>query len=198
MARPGRRRHHRGMLITIARAVSGSTMATIHRRDGVVLELPGYDRKFRVPHDLAHMATECELGMAEGVFGSIAGGAVFDNMRVVSGKPRHDAAERSRRLLIANKRPLGVAEVLAGAVHDAVEQHAAGAVHDHCRRSWGIFSTDPFPWADAQITAAVERLTALADDLEQLGKVRFTWPDALTSPVPPATPARKRGRRGRI
>jgi hypothetical protein len=198
MAWSGRMGHDRGMLITFARAVSGSTLATIHRRDGVVLELPGYDRRFRVPHDLAHMVTECELGMAEGVFGSIAGGGVFDNMRVVAGKPRHDAAERSRRLLAANKRPLGVAEVLAGAVHDAVEHHALDGVLDHCRRSWGIFSTDPFPWTDAQITAAVERLTALADDFEQLGKIRFTWPDALISPVPPAVPTHKRGRRGRI
>jgi hypothetical protein len=186
------------MLITFVRAVSGSTLATIHRRDGVVLELPGYDRKFRVPHDLAHAVTECELGMADGVFGSIAGGGVFENMRVVSGKPRHDAAERSRRLLAANKRPLGVAEVLAGAVHDAVEGRSTGGLLDHCKRSWGIFSTDPFPWPDAQVVAAVERLGTLADDFEQLGKVRLTWPDALTSTVPPATPARRRGRRGRI
>jgi len=46
------------MLITFTRALSGSTLATIRRGDGVVLELPGYDRKYRVPHDLAHAVTE--------------------------------------------------------------------------------------------------------------------------------------------
>jgi hypothetical protein len=75
----------RDMHVTIARTATGSTRATIRRDDGVVLELPGYDRKFRVPHDLAHAVTERALGMSRGVFGSIAGGGVFDNMRVVAG-----------------------------------------------------------------------------------------------------------------
>jgi hypothetical protein len=86
-----------GMLVTIARADRGSTVATIQRRDGVVVELPGYDRKFRVPHDLAHAVTERGLGLSRGVFGSIAGGGMVGNMRVLTGRPRHDAAERSRR-----------------------------------------------------------------------------------------------------
>jgi len=73
--------------VTITRTDRGSTVATIHRRDGVVLELPGYDRQFRVPHDLAHAVTERELGLARGVFGSIAGGGVFDNMHVTTGHP---------------------------------------------------------------------------------------------------------------
>jgi hypothetical protein len=49
------------MRVTIARTSTGSTCATIRRDDGVVLELPGYDRKYRVPHDLAHAATEHAL-----------------------------------------------------------------------------------------------------------------------------------------
>ncbi len=43
--------------MTIARTATGSTCATIRRADGVVLELPGFDRTFRVPHDLAHAVT---------------------------------------------------------------------------------------------------------------------------------------------
>jgi hypothetical protein len=188
--------HHRMMLITFARALSGSTLDTIRRGDGVVLELPGYDRKFRVPHDLAHAVTERELGMTGGVFGSIAGGGVFDNMRVVSGHPRHDAAERSKRLLAANKVSLGIAELLAGVVHDAVE-HEEKSTLERARRSWGMFSTDPFPWTDQQIEATVAVLAELAVEYQATGKVVFTWPDRLTSQVPALSGA-KRGRRGRI
>ncbi|GIM91054.1 hypothetical protein [Paractinoplanes toevensis] len=186
------------MLITFARAAGGSTLATVRRADGVVLELPGFDRKWRVPHDLAHAATECELGMSEGVFGSIAGGGVFGNMRVVGGKPRHDAADRSRRLLAANKRPLGVAEVLAGVVHDAVEHGRPAVPPELARGSWGIFSSDPFPWSPAQLSGAVRRLAGLAAEFERSGgALEFAWPDRLTSPVPaPAAP--RRGRRGRV
>ncbi|MCU7727020.1 hypothetical protein ODJ79_25105 [Actinoplanes sp. KI2] len=184
------------MLITFARGLSGSTLATIRRGDGVVLELPGYDRRYRVPHDLAHAVTERELGMAGGVFGSIAGGGVFDNMRVVSGRPRHDAAERSKRLLAANKRSLGIAEILAGVVHDAVE-HDATSTMERLRRSWGVFSTEPLPWSAEEVAAAVAMLGELAVDFEATGKVVFTWPDRLTSPMP-ATVGTRRGRRGRL
>jgi len=190
------------MLITFARALSGSTLATIRRGDGVVLELPGYDRKHRVPHDLAHAVTERELGLAGGVFGSIAGGAVFENMRVVSGKPRHDAAERSRRLLAANKQSLGVAEILAGVVHDAVEPGGTApatpaSTMERLRRSWGVFSTEPLPWSEPEVTATVAMLAELAVQFEATGKVTFTWPDRLTSPMP-ALAGTRRGRRGRL
>jgi hypothetical protein len=184
------------MLITFVRALSGSILATVRRGDGVVLELPGYDRKYRVPHDLAHAVTERELGMSGGVFGSIAGGGVFDNMRVVSGRPRHDAAERSKRLLIANKQTLGIAEVLAGVVHDAVEHGEKGTL-DRARRSWGIFTPEPFPWTGQEMAAAVNLLAESAVELEALGKLTFTWPDRLTSTVPVPASA-KRGRRGRL
>ena len=186
------------MLITFSRAVGGSTVARIQRRDGVVLDLPGYDRKFRVPHDLAHAVTESELGMSEGVFGSIAGGGVFDNMRLVAGHPRHDAADRSRRLLAANKRPLGVAEVVSGAIHTAVEHRTDAGLLDQVRRSWSLFHTEPLPWTPDRITAAVRRLTDLTTDFEATGTLVFSWPDALTSPVPPQARALKRGRRGRV
>jgi hypothetical protein len=43
------------MLIEFTRSSGGSTVATIHRSDGVVLELRGYDRKFRIPHSGSRM-----------------------------------------------------------------------------------------------------------------------------------------------
>src|SRR6185436_8690741 len=109
------------MHVVFVRGPTGSTVATVHRAVGVSLLLPGYDRKHRVPHDLAHYATERALEMPGGVFGAIAAGGVFENMRVVGGKPRHDAAARSKRLLDAHRQTLGMAELLAGVVHRAIE-----------------------------------------------------------------------------
>ena len=185
------------MLVTFARGARGSTLATVHRRDGVVLELQGYDRRYRVPHDLAHAVTESALGMDRGVFGSIAGGAVFASMRVVTGRPRHDAAERSRRLLAANTSTLGIAEVLAAVVHHAVEHDDASVVLDRARRSWGVFSAAPLPWTTPDLTVAITRLTCLADAFGRTGTLDVQWPDPLTSPMPEPT-AIRRGRRGRV
>jgi hypothetical protein len=134
----------------------------VHRDDGVVLLLPGFDRKWRVPHDLAHFAAERELRLTGGVFGSIAVGVVFDNMRVVSGRPRHDAKQRSERLLRENGRAIGVAEVLAGVVHEAVEHRDRSELFQRARGAWGVRHEEPFPYPDAALTAAADTLEELA------------------------------------
>ena len=184
------------MLITFARVEDGTTVATIRRGDGVVLELPGYDQKYRVPHDLAHAVTERELAMARGVFGSIAGGGIFANMQVLAGRLGHDAADRSGRLLTANKTALSIAEVIAGVVHDAVEFDKAGTAFADARRVWTVVSADEFPWTAAQLGAAVDLLARLAADYDRDGLVHVDWPDELTSPVPDR-PDRRRSRRAR-
>jgi hypothetical protein len=191
------------MLIEFIRVDSGSTTATIHRRDGVVVALHGYDKKFRIPHDLAHAVAERELGLADGVFGSIAGGAVFTGMTVVSGKPRHDAAARSRRLLDANSKALTRAEVMAGVVHDAAEHPTGGSPGENGgspgekgRIDWGIVHPEPFPWSDEQLSGAVETLKVVAAQWDGVGRLEFHWPDRLTSAVPQGANV-QRGRSGR-
>lgn len=135
----------------------GESVAWIHRQDRVVLILPSYSRKFRVPHDLAHVATERELGLGGGVFGCIAAGAVFDNMRVAEGRPRHDAKARSARILKAAKRSIGVAEVLAGIIHEAVEQQHPTPLR-RAREGWGVLEQNAFPWTEADIARATDTL----------------------------------------
>ncbi len=146
--------------------------------------MTGYDRRFRIPHDLTQAVTERQLAMSRGVFGTIAAGGLLDGMRVVSGNPRHDAAVRSRRLLAANRSTLGMAEVIAGVVHDAAERNAPGPAPANARRAWAIFTSDPFPWPDEDIITAITTLASLTVDGEVTGTLSFTWPDALTSPVP--------------
>ncbi|MEV6896265.1 hypothetical protein [Amycolatopsis sp. NPDC051372] len=88
----------------------GETFTRITRGDGVVLGLPSYSRKYRVPHDLAHAAVERSLELSGGIFGCIEAGGVFDNMTVLQGKPRHDARARSQRILKAASGSIAVAE----------------------------------------------------------------------------------------
>lgn len=175
------------MRIVFTRIVGGESLARLHRRDGVVVELPSYSRRWRVPHDLAHLVTERELLLATGLFGSLAAGAMFTNARVVSGKPRNDAAARSKRILTANRRGLTVAEVLAGVLHHAVEHRDPQAPYDRARQDWGIVEQRPFPWTPADITRATDRLRDTAQQWEALGDTGTLdefWPDVLTSPVP--------------
>ncbi|MEV0902781.1 hypothetical protein [Actinoplanes sp. NPDC049802] len=184
------------MLVVFAHSSTGATVATLHRADGVVLQLPGYDRKFRVPHDLAHFATERALQMAGGLFGSVAAGGVFTNMRLVSGRPRHDAAARSKRVIDANKQTLGVAEVLAGVIHQIVETDDPAPAATMVRNAWGVLDPGVFPWTDEQVGTAVRDLTELTGEWEARGTLRLTWPDHLVAAAPPPRGVR-RGRRGR-
>jgi hypothetical protein len=174
------------VLIEFRRHEHVESQAWIHRLDGVVVWLPSHSRKFRVPHDLAHVVTERELGMAQGVFGSIASGALFDNMRVVAGRKRHNARAVSDRVLRANREHLRTAEILAGVLHDAVE-HRWVVPWAMARSAWGSVNEDPFPWTREDITRATEALRAMGATWAALGPgdpLEVDWPRRLVLPAP--------------
>jgi len=56
--------------IVFTRVPRGESIATIY------VELPSFSRTHRVPHDLAHAVAERDLGLARGIFGSLAAGAL--------------------------------------------------------------------------------------------------------------------------
>jgi hypothetical protein len=158
----------------------GGYWSEIHRGDGVVLALPGYDRKWRVPHDLAHLVAERQLRLTDGVFGSIAAGGMFDNMTVLSGRLRYDARQRSQRILRANGRGIGMAEVLAGVVHHAVEERIPGFVVPAARAAWASLREEPFPYPATELRAAVRTLGELGERWAGLGAgepLPFDWPE---------------------
>lgn len=138
---------------------SGYYWSHVHRPDGTVVLLIAYDRKYRVPHDLAHLVTERELGITDGVFGSIMDGALFGSTKIVSGG-RHDARQRSERVIKANtaSRALGVAELLAGLVHRSVETGKRIDLAAEARGQWGSLRQEPFPYTAAQLNRARDRL----------------------------------------
>jgi hypothetical protein len=175
------------MLLLFTRGEGGGCVARAHRRDGVVVELASYTRRHRLPHDLAHFVTERELHLSDGVFGSIAAGALFASVRVVSGRQRHDAVARSKRILAANRRALSVAEVLSGVLHDTVEHRYDGTPMARAIQDWGIVEERPFPWAEADIARATGTLREVDRRWSALpagGVLEEFWPDVLTSPVP--------------
>ena len=190
------------MRIVFTPVPDGECVTTFHRRDGVVVAMPSYSRKWRVPHDLAHAVAERELGIADGVFGSVAAGAMFTNVRVIAGRQRHDATERSKRILAANRQMLGVAEIVAGALHDCVEDaHRTIPGADpatnpgrHIREALSVSATGPPSWSDDTIHAAADALRSLAAEWTRVplgGALEFFWPDRLVKPVPPPSRARR-------
>lgn len=190
-------RDDRRVRIVFTRVPGWESVATIYRLDGVVVELPSFSRKHRVPHDLAHAVAERELGLARGIFGSLAAGALFSNVRVVSGRPRHDAAERSDRILRTNAMDLGRSELLGGALSQAVEAGRPADVCARVRDDWAVLHTDPWPYSDQQLFEAAMTLDRLGQAWQQLPAgegMDFPWPRRLISSVPPGRAARRPAR----
>ncbi|MFC0552674.1 hypothetical protein ACFFHJ_17450 [Planotetraspora thailandica] len=179
--------HHEDMRLVFTPAEGDRCRVVVYRRDGVTLEMRSYDRKFRVPHDLAHAVTERELRLGAGVFGCIAAGAVFTSMQVLTGSPRHDSAARSARIIKANARSITTAEALSGVLHEAANGALTRPLFTKVREVWGIVEARTFPYDEATITATAETLKTLANVWSGLTvgeELVFMWPPALTAPIP--------------
>lgn len=186
-------------MLVVFRPIPGAgTRTVLHRADHVTVELTSYDRKWRVPHDLAHAVTERELRMSGGVFGCLAAGALYDSAKVVAGRVRYDARERSRRLLAAHAGEIAVAETLSGVVHHAVE-HGERVTYRQAAEAWGVLREEPFPYTEMDVQRATSTLTRLADAWTHLPPhegLRFDWPKWLTATPPPKPrPPRRPGSR---
>ena len=98
--------------------------SVLHRADGVDIELDGgsYNKvggaAGEVPHDIAHLVVEEELGLERGVWGVLAAGGLFRGASVLAGRQRPHAARRGREILEASVEQLNQAEVLTRAVCD--------------------------------------------------------------------------------
>ena len=189
-----------------AKRPGGGSVATITRPDGVRLRLTSYDRKYVVPHDLAHFATEQQLRMADGLWGSIAAGAVFDSVEVLSGTR---AGVRSDAVRQRNAAGLALAEVLVGVVHGAVNRAVNGALNRavnggvdgtvpaadravvaQLASAWGSVRQGPCPYPEAHRLAAVRELRSLGERFAALG------PDEVLALRWPGGPEARGGRSG--
>ena len=153
----------------------------LHRADGVEVELEGgsYNRvggpRREVPHDLAHLVIEDELGLEFGVWGVLAKGGLFRLARVVGGRQPPHAAERSRKVLREAGDRLMQAEMLTGAICRRAESGAPTAAQvrgDVGERWWSPAVTD-----DA-LTRAYRRLREGSEAwaaLDPGGVMRLEW-----------------------
>jgi hypothetical protein len=154
-----------GVQVDFAKRSGGGSTATIVRPDGVRLLLTSYDRKYAVPHDLAHFVTEQQLGLTDGLFGSIAAGAVFDSVTVLSGKR---AAVRSDAVRQRNAAGHAVAEVLVGVVHLGVDGPDQAVVQG-LARAWGSVREGRCPYPERARLSAVRTLRDLGARFAALG-----------------------------
>lgn len=175
------------MHVEFARRPGGGSLAVIDRPDGVRLVLTSYDRAHPVPHDLAHFVTERELGLRRGLWGSIAAGALFASLRIVSGPRRHDDAARSTAVRRAHADELALAEVLVGAVHGGLDLDRAAADRE-IGRAWSSRRAQACPFPPDRRAAAVT-------ELRRLGRLFAGLDAARTLPLDwPAAPPRRSGR----
>jgi hypothetical protein len=157
----------------------GAYFATFTRADKVTCHLLGYDRKWSVPHDLAHLIAERAFGLRHGFWGSAAAGGRFKSMTVISGRQRHDAAARSAALLKANASELTLAECVAAVVHHAVEDPLPQReAYSRLIRDWGTLRLGECPYQRDTLAAAVTELTTTRAQWQELdvgGTLAATW-----------------------
>lgn len=155
--------------------------SVLRRADGVEVEMEGgaYNRiaghPGEVPHDIAHLVVEDELGLERGVWGVLAAGGLFRRASVIAGRRRPHAAERAHEILRSAVEQLNQAEILTRAVCDlsltgAADLRALRAATG--ARWWAPAATD------AALTRAFARLGEAGARWAELppgGTLHFTW-----------------------
>ena len=104
------------MRITFRRLPGGvDSYSEIERDDGAVFRMAEFTRGgARLPHDLRHLIVELELGVTDGIWGTIADGGIYTSMRFAGGRRLpHDAARKSDALKKARHHRIGRAELFA-------------------------------------------------------------------------------------
>lgn len=136
--------------------------ALVERDDGVSYRLYGGPCGPTPPHDLVHFITERQLGIADGIWGAIAAGVVFDSMVHVSGRRQPHAAERSARLL-RDFRGRGLRAELMGGMVEKISTLNGPSTEDIRRLAAAHLSVLPATDTDpAAIGAAAHALRAEA------------------------------------
>jgi hypothetical protein len=153
--------------------------ALVERDDGVCYRLYGGPAGPRLPHDIRHLIVERELGLDDGIWGSIAAGAVFPSMQYVSGRRPPHAAQRSTELIRNFAGPGLRAELIANLVEvvAALDNPAADQIRQLARSQ---LATLPDPEVDPAAIAAAA--TAMQVEASRWARLRvgeelsYAWP----------------------
>jgi hypothetical protein len=162
----------------------------------VQLTVPVFGPLEPIPHDLAHYVVEREMDLQDGFWGSVAAGAVFGGMRIVSGRQRPHAADRSKAVIAANGGSIGLAEQMVGAVMAAVEGRVSRepplASHPRTPKS-----RNEYLLLVDRLTPAVREVVDRWHSLPVGGTLVVQWPDPPQHQHHPR-PARRVKRRSTI
>lgn len=105
------------MKVTFTRRENNAYATVAVRDDNVIVSIPAHDRPKIIPHDLAHLIVERELGLSSGFWGKVANGAMFDGMKILRGRQKPDARKHSRVVIKDEGKQLATqAEVLVEAM----------------------------------------------------------------------------------
>lgn len=148
----------------------------IERDDRVVYRMHAGPVTAELPHDLVHYTVEDALGIADGIWGAIAGGVVFRSMTHVSGRRPPHAAERSIALIRQYRDRLQRAELIGGFVESAAHQSNP----DLAQLAAQTFSTQPSDAPNLEAIAGAIDALHLADrqwrEVPVGGKLVLDWP----------------------
>ena len=166
--------------------------AVVERDDGAVYRLYGGKAGPQLPHDVMHFVVERELRIADGIWGGIASGIIFDSMQHVSGRRPPHARDRSRQLLGTFHQNGLRAELLANFV-----QCVAGLDHPTDLQIMTLAATrlSLLPDADADVEPAEIAAAAQALQVEAARWARLRVGQELSYDWPrSAVAARRRAR----
>jgi hypothetical protein len=114
------------MEVTFHREPGRAYYALARRPDGVTIHLRGGSyNTFEppLPHDIAHLVVERELGLDRGVWGTLEAGGLFPLATVQAGRRKPHAATRAAAITKTNSLSLNMAEVTVAAVCRIVHGH---------------------------------------------------------------------------
>ena len=151
--------------------------SVIERDDGVVYRM----REFTpagtaLPHDLRHLVVERALGIADGIWGGIAAGAVYQSMEHVSGRRPPHAAEWSAGLRRSQRDRVLRAELLANLVEAVavLPEPTAPRIDRLAREKLSVISVTE-PGADPAAVIALPSADALAAAARALQVEAARW-----------------------
>jgi hypothetical protein len=143
------------------------------RDDGVSLRVLAPDRKFSPPHDLIHFIVEKGMHLRRGFWGSIAAGAKFSSMKIIAGRQKPRANERSKQVIKANEHSLSEAEAIVGAFQTTLHD-----VTPHEEALWRLLRTRGRILEGALVHATWARLVSFREEWEDLSvgsPIRLQW-----------------------
>ena len=149
----------------------------VERDDGVVYRMSGFTVMGpELPHDIRHLIVERELHVSDGIWGSIAAGAVYSSMQHLRGRRPPHAEDLSDELKRAQRNRIMRAELLANLV-EAVAALDNPSADEIARLTRARLSVVPVkePGADPAVVIAAPPPEALAAAASALQVEAARW-----------------------